>query len=315
MKARFASVILVSALLAVQGVTDAATAMAEENGIYLAAKAKLLGDMKTCGFTDQKVTLENYSTPDMILAHIGGDEKSYGDAAVKCLAEKTAGNNGQIDFLDGDADIAFRKLTGVATEHKNLALLEFSKKAALACGVDATSINAKSFEEWGGTIIIEGTSAKLNKNLLSCLSKTAFDNAVNYNFEDANVSDLYYDELSLLKSEHDLVKAKGIYKTLKLRGKFEIYDPKKQSLISYGKRTEALCGAKPGKYLRLFEGNYLTWNFAPSGVEQYPELAGTAGCIWTLLSLAELEKQGASFGPLMITPVPPSLPSNSEKRN
>ncbi len=309
------SLVLLS-LLTASAVVPAKAAPKDGEGIYLAAKAKLLEHMKTCEFADPQVKVENFSTPTNIGAIVSGDRKTNSEQAVACLADKFASNNGYIDFLYADIDREFDILRNAADLRQRRAALDKMFDETVSCGIDKADLARDVGDiEQSVSLIVATIPAAIGEDVMRCIAIKSLDQPLVVDFKSADAQSAYYVARGKLWAQRDLAKALEIFATLKLRGKFKPFDPKQMKLAAYGKKTETLCGAKSGQFLKLFERDTLAWKATPSGLEEFPELAGKAGCVWTLLTLAKLEEHGASFGRLMQVSVQTPTPMKNETEN
>jgi hypothetical protein len=268
--------------------------------MFLAAKAKLLDGMKQCGVASDTTTIDEGSSPNNIDAKIKENAKALGDTVVLCLAEKFDDNQGQIEFLDENTNTLFQQTVDEVSLRNRRAGLDRVQERAIACGIPK---GALSRDDGGigqsASLIISSETAPVSDTVLGCIAAKAVNEYIIVDFTDPKDQDRYYLERAMLWRDEERSKANKILMSTKLVGQFRTYNPAQGTLKAYGQATEKLCGAKQGSYLRSATAHFLEWKNFVGGLEDYPELAGKAGCIWAALTLADLADHGAGFGHML----------------
>jgi hypothetical protein len=279
-----------------------------------ASKAKLFDGMKQCGVTPDATIVDEGSSPKSINAKIRQDMRALGDAAVRCLAETFVDNQGQIDFLDESRTKAFLQIVDEVSLRNRRADLDHVYEGAIACGIakEALARDEGGIEE-SVSLVIDTDEAPVKDIVLQCLANKTVNKFVLVDFADTTSLNRYYEVRQVLWLSEARSKANAVLNSFKLQGEFRPYNPALGTLKSYGIATEKFCGVKPGRYLKTNGPDFLQWKSYIGGLDDFPELAGNAGCIWAALTLADLSDHGASFGMMRMTnSVSPPSANSSE---
>jgi hypothetical protein len=257
--------------------------------------AEILDGIKKCNINIESTTFDvskkYYSTQVTIIS----DEREFKISTIPCLAAELAGNTSRIEFQESDLNKEFKDLVKQSNKLISQRDFDLAYAAALECGV--AKENMAKVDHISDNMLSVGSELKpVEDKVWRCLvKKLGSSNSLWVtNQTDDN-------RLQAAKSFHEkeinTEKAKRAVKSFKLRGRFVKYDPIKGSLAAYGGNVEKLCGAKPGKYLdAAWMPNFLAWRTDPEKKDLTPRPIGDLGCVWTLLTLSDLEKHGANFG-------------------
>jgi hypothetical protein len=193
--------------------------------------------------------------------------------------------------------LAYKKSQKVAAVKAFAPLGEKAQASAVECGMAKEFVVYKLHNHGLHMLYVKKNDGKaLSEDSLKCFAKVATIERYNVGFEDERIGANFEKLLREAYYEKNIETAYRYIKQAKLIGKFETYDPAKRSLGAYGRYVERFCGVQPGSALTLVGDRLL----APLSGDLYSIdenlPVGEAGCVWSILQLAELRKHGASYG-------------------